>query len=182
MNVSGFSLYQIPVGTSGHSFGHTFLLSQTNWEFWMDPKSFCGVMSTWHYVMGKLIFNNFMGDFCPHTLFLHLPAGDNPGRMGGHHVLRDGCTLFLQFYIFYIAYHSKYDLGDSPFPCPWGVKSFPVYFPQGRARQDLGFRAFPPSCPPALGLFTWMCLFQKNPNFSSFNLLNLPGGASFLWR
>lgn len=47
------------------------------------------------------------------TLFLCLPAGDNPGRLGGHHVLRDGCTLFLQFYIFYIANHSKYDLGGT---------------------------------------------------------------------
>lgn len=89
---------------------------------------------------GKLAFKNFLGDFCPHTLFLCLPAGDNPGGMGGHHVLRDGCTFFLQFYIFYIAHHSKYDLGDAPLPCPWGVKLFSGFFHRKEPRriQDSG--------------------------------------------
>lgn len=37
-------------------------------------------------------------------------AGYYFGRMGGHHVLRHGCPLLLQFYIFYITYYSKYTL------------------------------------------------------------------------
>lgn len=40
-------------------------------------------------------------------------AGYYFGRMGGHHVLRYGCPLLLQFYIFYIAYYSKYTLTES---------------------------------------------------------------------
>lgn len=40
-------------------------------------------------------------------------AGYYFGRMGGHHVLRSGCPLLLQFYIFYIAYYSKYTLIES---------------------------------------------------------------------
>lgn len=60
--------------------------------------------------LGNLYLITFCVTFILTLFFFCLPAGDNPGRMGGHHVLRDGCTLFLQFYIFYIAYHSKYDL------------------------------------------------------------------------
>lgn len=97
--------------------------------------------------------------------------------MGGHHVLRDGCTLFLQFYIFYIAYHSKYDLADSPIPCPWGVKLFPVFFHREEPGRIQGF-------PSLLPFHFWSCHLDvsvpKNPNFSSFTLLSVPEGASFL--
>lgn len=114
--------------------------------------------------MGKWIFNNFWGDFCPHTLFLCLPVGDNPGRMGGHHVLRDGCTLFLQFYIFYIAYHSKYDLADSPIPFPWGVELFPGFFHREEPDriQDLGL-----SLPLAFPLLVLSpgCVCARNSKF-----------------
>lgn len=44
------------------------------------------------------------------SLFLLLPLGHHTGRMGGHHVLCHGCSLFLQFYIFYIAHYCKYHL------------------------------------------------------------------------
>lgn len=34
-------------------------------------------------------------------------AGDYSGRLGGDHVLCDGCSLLLQLHLFYPAYHSK---------------------------------------------------------------------------
>lgn len=35
-------------------------------------------------------------------------AGNHAGRLGGNHVLRDGCPLVLQLHLFHPAYHSKY--------------------------------------------------------------------------
>lgn len=40
-------------------------------------------------------------------LFLFF-TGYHFGGMGRHHVLCYGCPFLLQFYIFYIAYYSKY--------------------------------------------------------------------------
>ena len=36
-----------------------------------------------------------------------LAAGDHSGRLGGDHVLCDGCSLLLQLHLFYPAHHSK---------------------------------------------------------------------------
>lgn len=107
---------------------------ETAGEWWIP-----GTIRRW-------MFTNFLVDSCSYTFFLCLPVGYNPGRMGWHHVLCDGCTFFLQFYIFYIAYNSKYELWDAPIPCPCGVRLFPGLFTEESFSQP-GFRVgdFPPA-------------------------------------
>lgn len=60
--------------------------------------------------------SNFVLDcFSSHLCFvslcvlLFLPPGHHPRRMGRYHVLCHGCTLLLQFYIFYTAHYCKYN-------------------------------------------------------------------------
>lgn len=41
-------------------------------------------------------------------LLLFVSAGDHAGRVGGDHVLCDGCPFLLQFYLLYLADNRKY--------------------------------------------------------------------------
>lgn len=72
----------------------------------------------------ELLFLTFLGlqPFCQHLLVIHwgvnsgIPllfllfvfAGDHTGRVGGDHVLCDGCPFLLQFYLLYLVDNCKY--------------------------------------------------------------------------
>lgn len=94
-----------------------------------------GFYSTGKYVLFQFLFlNSILYLVSSFNFFLCLYVlnswcsflGDYPGRLGGHHVLCDGCSLLLQLHLLHPAHHCKYICTRLKKRVNWGCEHPPI--------------------------------------------------------